>query len=299
MSIIQKNISKTYQHVVHCDLPSVSAKLNSEERVSLFDGKGNKLSYSFDNSGNGYFKNLEVNSFNISVSGIESTLLNVDNCKVITDNLTAVSGTHQKYIESDNNTLTGVDTLSDDNDTNGKLIANIEYLNTAFANASNNLNSGILSVMQERRWDDLIAGITYSPSITVNSGPGCNGIMVFASCNILVGESHSRTPARSPINCELKTTGYVPVNDSNYSKNQIDLVCTTFNCCDYWTTGNKSPSSYAKWIQCMKNITLCGCTYVSDNKSTTNENVTISLTTDQGNIYNPMIICIRCTLPKS
>lgn len=299
MSIIQKNISKTYQHVVHCDLPSVSAKLNSGEKVSLFDGKGNKLSYSFDNSGNGYFKNLKVNSFNSSVLGIDSTLLNVDNCKDITNNLTAVSGTHQKYIEPDNNTRTGVNTLIDGNDKYGKLIANVEYLNTAFANASSNLNNEILSVMQERRWDDLIAGITYSPSITVNSGPGCNGIMVFASCNILVGESHSRTPARSPIICELKTTGHVPVNDSNYSENQIDVVYTTFSCYDYWTTGNKSPSSYAKWIQCMKNITLCGCTYVSNNTSATNENVTISLTTNQGNIYDPMIICIRCTLPKS
>lgn len=290
-----KQISDTFATVTHCNLPNVPSLLDSGKRISLYDGKGNKLAYSFedlskisdDNVIHNYFKNFTVDA--IKITDNKTVCSNTSTVSTYNAQTTfnAISGIHQLSIPHDNNTINGASTLIDENPSD-KYIANVEYLTSVYENTKTNIENMYNEYINSRDWSNFVVGSNFSSSLLVNTGAGCDSLLIFASFNILLGDSHSRTTARENITNELHIN--VNGNDKICASNQYN-----FKCIDYWTTGHLSPSSYANWLQGYNNVMLYGCCYVGEQ---TNATIYISAY-DSGNkkpvtMYDPHIICIRC-----
>ena len=280
------NISDTYQWVIHCNLPNVGDLIESNNIINLYDGKGNKLAYSFiqnkdeNNDENiiKYFNNLYIAQIDNTNNPISSNTFNVYSTTPTTEFIVD-SGLHLQTIPSDNYTLTGNSSLLTTTPS-GNLIANVDYLNTSFQIANKKLDTATTNYINKRDWYKFVTFSGSSTTTTVNTGNECNTILVFASCNVLLGESMSRTLARSTTTITLKANSTI-----------IDTQQHTLNCCRYWDTGNKSKSYYANWLQGFRNITLCG-KYTAG----TNKNIQISITSSDNplQIYNPYMVCVRC-----
>lgn len=285
-NLINQKISDSYQYVTHCNLPTINSLLTPHLPISLYDGKGNKLSYSFyedeDENENkrvhNIFKNVAVNNVNNNNIITNSCVVNYSKP---TTKFTIDSGVHNISIPVDNNTTNGVTDLIDNSDSD-KYIANVEYLNKSLEYASGKINDEYLEYLEKREWSNLITGAYYSNNATINTGKGINHLLIFASCNVLVGECHSRTASKPSTKVTLKCG------------NTTTDVDVSLNCCKYWTTGNKSPSSYARWIQTKQHIPLFLHANVSPS---TNYNVSLNCS-DDAVMTNPYIICVRCKIKQ-
>lgn len=290
-----KQISDTFATVTHCNLPNVFPLLYSGKRISLYDGKGNKLAYSFedlskisdDNVIHNYFKNFTVDAIKITDNkAVYSNTSTVSTYNAQTT-FNAISGIHQLSIPHDNNTINGVSTLIDETPSD-KYIANVEYLTSVRENTKTNLENVYNEYLNSRDWSNFVADSNFSSSLLVNTGAGCDSLLIFASFNILLGHSCYRTAAKGNI-----------INELHINVNGNDKICAsnryTFSCADFWKTGHLSPSFYAIWLQGYNNVMLYSCCYVGEQ---TNATIYIhaydSDSRQPVTMYNPHIICIRC-----
>ena len=95
--MINQKISDSYQYVTHCNLPTVNSLLESHLPISLYDGKGNKLSYSFyedeDKTVHNIFENVAVDNVNNNNKDIITNSCDVNYSKPTTK-FTIDSGVH-------------------------------------------------------------------------------------------------------------------------------------------------------------------------------------------------------------
>lgn len=283
--LIDKNISDTYSNVTHCNLPNLSTVVDSHKTASLYDGLGNKLSYSFNMDNGKNIHNQFINLYTPTLSSAKKGIItnSADINKATSNNFYITSGTHTHTLPDDYNTKNGVNSLDSEINNNSKLIANVEYLTKSLNYSKDALSENLQNYLDARDWTNLIASSVYSTNAVANTGKGCNNFLIFASCNIKIGECHGRTDSIPSTTMQLRLHDKL-----------IDSVYLSLNCCYYRTTGNKSPSSYADWIQSNQNVILCGC-YNDRLNENTNYNISIQ-STNGGTITHPYILCIRCKI---